>query len=385
MKKDSRKPIALLISPAPIDGYPPVQNQAKILADEGFKVLVASSLRNNSGKNEFSYPNIEIANFSLNSSFISRRLARVKFYTQILQWRLRFQGRIKVEISYDPEGIFYSSIIPFKPELRIAHFHELLFGIEVLGKSSALFYENFSIRVIKKFSLVVAADSYRSEILQKKLGLKNVPLTIRNLPMLQDSLKIIKKPAQKPFSVVYHGSIGTTQALDSIVRSMKFWPEDVKFHVYGTPSSQTLNHLKQLASADKVDSRLVFEGWFPTSEIISHLQKHSVGASFYRPKNDKNKFNAGASNKRYQYMQAGIPQISDTNPGIVELIEENGVGLCVSPDDPPAIAKAVRFFYENEAMSQQYGEKALSLCQTDFYYEKEFLPILDFIRKKGGL
>lgn len=368
-----KKKKIILVSPAPLDGYPPVQNQVKLLAEEGYCVTVITSRLYNHKDLSFSHRGVEVSVYSLSGpNYSFRQLNKIRFLFRLL-W-LRFSLRPVCEISYDPEGLFFSKICPFKPRVIIGHLHEVLIDPE------KRFFERFAIPFFQKLSLVVVADCDRAELLAGQVSLPCFPIVVRNVPFLEDELVHEVKDTNEPFSVVYHGAIGLTQALDNIIRSMKFWPSDVCFYLYGVPREEIKVKLLEIAKNIGVIGRVSFQGWVPYAQMAGKLSRHNLGVSILRPSHENNRLAAGASNKRYQYMQVSLPQIADDTPSARELIEGNAVGLCVSPESPEAIAQAVNYFYENPAICAEYGNRARKLVEEKYRYDLEFKPVIDFIK-----
>jgi glycosyltransferase involved in cell wall biosynthesis len=84
-------------------------------------------------------------------------------------------------------------------------------------------------------------------------------------------------------------------------------------------------------------------------------------------------------------MQAGLAQISDNNPDVIQLIEGNKVGFCVAPDNPRAIAEKVNLLFQDKSLRAKFGSNGHRLYETEFYYEKEFAPVLSFILEKNQM
>jgi len=364
----------ILVSPAPLDGYPPVQNQAKLLAEAGYSITVLTSYLYHFKEVTFSQKSVSVIAFALsNSNLFERQINKLRFLLRLILLRLRLQP--VCEISYDPEGLFFSRLCPFKPKTIIGHLHEVLF------EPDKRFFEKFAVPFLHKVSLVVVPDSDRAALLVRQINLTKMPIVVRNLPLP-------KMAEQKPstcdkaiFSVVYHGSVGFSQALDTVIRSIPYWPETVTLHIYGVPSNTKRAQLEGIAKNIDVLDRVFFEGWISFEKIIHTISQHSVGLSLLRPENDNWRFSAGASNKRYQLMQAGLPQITDDGEEVRKFIEGDGVGICVSPEDPYAIANAVNFFYTNRALCKEIGEKAIHLIETKYRYDYEFQSIVNYIER----
>lgn len=373
--------VVLCISPAPLDGYPPTQYQAELLADAGFNVVMLTSFLGGGKNAEFAHPKIRCRRFSLGDrSFLRRQFAYLCFALTLVYYRIKFHRRLIAEIAYDPRGVFLSTILPFRSRKLVGHLHEAL-----TSGGRFDFFERYLLRHLQVLSLVVVADAQRAVLLQKQAGRSLNIKTVRNVPLLKTLVQLgsaVADGGEQPFSVVYHGSLGPEQSIDTTIESMPFWPAAVRFHIYGNPGGERRKELEALANRLGVADRLQFEGWVRTTGLMNKLQRHSVGLSFMKPTTDNRKCSAGASNKRYQYMQAGLPQISDDNPDVRELVEGNRVGFCVPLDNPRAIAEKINLLCQDRALRAEMGRRGRQLYETEFHYEKEFAPVLKFILEK---
>ncbi len=237
---------------------------------------------------------------------------------------------------------------------------------------------------MKSASLLVVADSSRAKLLQSQLRLPALPWVVRNVPMksqvsFSDLSHSVMKPSDK-FRVVYHGSGGRDHALDTVIRSMPEWPDNAELHLFGEFRKNNKDNYLQLSLEANVRHKIHFHGWIDLDHLNQILPEFDLGLSMIRPSNDNWKYSAGASNKRFQYMQAGIPQISDDAVDVVKLIEDQGVGFCISTEEPEAVARIVNKYYKAPALRIEHGKRARSLFLDELYYEKEFLPVLTFIK-----
>lgn len=60
-------------------------------------------------------------------------------------------------------------------------------------------------------------------------------------------------------------------------------------------------------------------------------------------------------NKMFEYMSAGLPVIASDFPAWREMIEEQGCGLCVDPEDPEKIAEAMNYLLTHLEEAQEMG------------------------------
>ncbi|MCX6896744.1 MAG: hypothetical protein NTZ16_14895, partial [Verrucomicrobia bacterium] len=288
--------VVICISPTPVDGYPPTQYQAELLARAGFEVVMLTSYLAGGKDAEFACPQVCCKRFALaGPNFLRRQFAHFRFVLSLIYHRVRFRRRLAAEIAYDPKGIFIATLLPFRSKKIIGHLHEALTSA---GRPFDFFERQF-LRHPQKATLLVVPDAQRAVLLQRQAGRALNVKTVRNVPLLK-TLPQSADGGGQPFSAVYHGSLGPAQSIDTIIESMPLWPPGVKFHIYGNPGAGRQKELETLAQRLGVAERLCFEGWVPTTGLMEKLRRHSVGLSFLKPVTDNWKYSAGASNKRYQ-------------------------------------------------------------------------------------
>ncbi|MCF3936661.1 glycosyltransferase [Acuticoccus sp. M5D2P5] len=284
---------------------------------------------------------------------------------------LRLRHSNALEIDYDPVGVSIGAWAPGRAAKLIHHHHEILFA------DDASRFERPARRALPRADLVIVADEGRRGLMMReKPGPRSIA-TVRNLPRLSDALRPLPRRDDR-FSVVYFGAMGRDQCLDTILASVREWPPGVRLHLYGRPPRDDFSVLSRLAAENGVADRLVFEGWIAFDRLIDTVARHHVGLSLLRPSNNNWRFSAGASNKRYLLMAAGVPQISDQACGVAELVAGNGVGTCVPYHDPQAIAAAVHAYAADPARVAAEGEAGRALIRQRLNYEREFRHVMAF-------
>ena len=375
--RSESRPKVLLVSPGPVDGYPPVQYQVELFQESGWDVILLTCPRLNESEVEFACGSARIVSSPIDGKYrLTRLLRRAVFALKLLRLRVENWRALRAEISFDVEGVFFSRACWFKRRdcLAIAHLHEALID----PKNRAL--ERLASRSLHKFDRIVVADRRRAELLQSQLDLESRPMDIPNYPMLRSESEHSRTDATPcSFRVGYAGSIGMHQGFNAIVRSITKWRSDATLHLLGNPATIDVKRIMKLAEELGVRDRIFLEGLRPVAEVVPFLSSCHLGLTLLCPIHDQWRFAAGASNKRYQCMQAGIPQVTDRNPGVPELIEYQGVGFCVDPNDPEAIADAVNFYIENEDQREAAGRKAVELQRTKYHYAIPFSHLLEWI------
>jgi glycosyltransferase involved in cell wall biosynthesis len=297
------------------------------------------------------------------------RFVRTGAFAQALYRARRDAPRGTVEIAYDPIGLLYSDFVPRRPRLRIAHLHELL-------QYPHHFLERRLKRAIRRYDLIVVADAHRAVLTQKALGLPTLPLSIENYP-LRASAPSAHHKSRRRFEVVYCGVLGLSQMLDVVVRSIPEWPPDAVLVLIGDTSTPTAARLRQLAAEVGVADRVEFLGWIDTPDAERRIAQCDLGIALLDPAFEQWRTALGASNKRFQFMKAGLPQIGDGNPGVSELLEGNRIGACVAKHESSAIAALVHAYADDPQRRAAEGARSFRLHQTEFNYERVFQRLLD--------
>lgn len=367
----------LLISRAPIDGYPPMQYQATLLAEDGHRVSIVTTRMegvpdgSGLGEGHRRVPGLSICRVRARStSRLLRVLDALRFATAILKSRWRLRRSEFIEISFDPDGVWFSDVVPLRPSRRVAHLHE------ALDERSR--YEKRLSKALPNWEMVVVPDQERARITQERLGLAERPLTVENYPLIDGP----PEPRSREwcaggFEVVYCGSIGLDQELEPLIESVMLWEEPARLTLIGNKKTLVARQLRKRVEDLGLQHRIHFTGWMERSEAEALLASSDLGHSML----ERTKINwitsLGASNKRYQLMKAGIPQLSDCNPGVRDLIEGNQVGRCLDQVTPEAIAEVVNWYARHPERCEKEGRRARRLFEDQFNYQAVFPRVLE--------
>nr|WP_306267878.1 glycosyltransferase [Pararhizobium sp. IMCC3301] len=359
----------ILVSPGAVDGYPPVQYQARLLAEAGHSVtLVTTPRRQEQTRPAFCHPGVAIRCISGRAAF-GGRLSRMWQFGWALLAARRAAPQNVIEIAYDPIGLFYSDRIPLRPRRRMAHLHELL-------QYPESFLEKRLQNAIHSYDAVIVPDTDRAAHTQRMLRLAQSPLVIENYPLRAPKPLVASKEPGSRFEVIYCGSLGLQQKLDTVIRSIPDWPGHANLVLIGNDETRTAIFLRNLVVDLGLQDRVQFLGWMETPEAERRLAQADIGIAIFETDIEQLSTALGASNKRFQYMKAGLPQIGDGNPGIVALIEGNKIGSCVAMDEPTEIAALVCAYSGDHQRCCEEGKRAFALHQSQFNYERVFARLL---------
>ena len=367
----AHRKVVVLVSAAPVDGYPPVQHQARLLAEHGFHVeLITVPRVPGTREVSFTHPGVTTTVLPLRRGRGVQTFMRLAELTATLTGiRARYRRAQPIEIAYDPLAMLISDLAGFRPSLRVAHFHESLDALDKLWLEKRL-------RIaIRRYQEIVVADRGRAQLLVGQLSLGKLPHVVPNYPLrLQDKPPNAAK--SKGFELIYSGSIGSGHRLDVIIKALCHCPEHVHLTILGDRDRPSVKALAKLAEGHALSGRVRFPGWVDYRQVTQRLSQAHLGVSLLDPHVPNFRFSMGASNKRYEYMRAGLAQIGDMNPGVPGLIEGNGIGRCVTSFEPEELAGLIRSYVDDPAACAEQGDRAYLLHLSEFNYENAFQPML---------
>jgi glycosyltransferase involved in cell wall biosynthesis len=183
------------------------------------------------------------------------------------------------------------------------------------------------------------------------------------------------------FSAVYfHGWIGPSRCLETVIQSMRWWPARTLFVMVGPVMATYRDSLLALARQRGSESRLVFLGSVPYDEVFHLAAGAAVGCSLVADQNDPNwTYSAGAINKRFEYMAVGLPQVANGGAGMRELIEESDCGVLADPTSPEDVGRALARLLEDRTVRAGMSENSRKAHLSNFNYEYQFAPVLSQI------
>lgn len=116
-----------------------------------------------------------------------------------------------------------------------------------------------------------------------------------------------------------------------------------------------------------------FHGWVDRPAVANILSSVRAGLLLIKPIPHEM---VGLPIKLFEYMAAGIPVIASDFPMWRSIIEEAGSGLVVDPEDPNAIANAMRWILANPEEAAEMGLRGREAVLTRYNWEAEARKLL---------
>lgn len=185
------------------------------------------------------------------------------------------------------------------------------------------------------------------------------------------------KPAEgqggnKPFVIMYHGSLVERNGLDLAVEALALVHEtlpNAELRVYG-PNSPFLERVLEMARSKGVDKAVRYLGPKRLEELVHEIEACDVGVI----PNQKNSFTAiNTPTRIFEYLSLGKPVIAPRTPGIQDYFSKDSL-LFFEAGDAQDLAKALRYAFLHPAELSELAKRGQEVYrQHDWRREKQRL------------
>lgn len=387
-----KKKIGIVIYANP-DYYPPLINTIQILAKEFDLVIICR----NQDKPQAAYPD-NVRLYRLGKFKTSRGKEAQNLLLKVLEYLSFTIKAIFYLQAYYCRIIYSCGMYGLVASFLAGRFGKRIpliyhnFDLEELKKQQGLSYiiKYFEPRLARYADKVVLPDINRAKFFHKEARLNKLPDIVMNTPLCVEHLppgrlkEILKARgiARDTKVVLYQGTINQARSLLEVIQSMVFWPKDTILALIGEVSGDFIALADHAAERLGLKGRIQYLAAVSYSELLNYTAGAYLGLALYKPVNINQLFNAGASNKLFEYLSLGIPAITNDSDYFREVLDSS-VAYFARPDCIEDIARAV-----NSAVSdiEEYKRKSRSARiahLTKFNYQVQFRPILEYIRELG--
>jgi len=158
--------------------------------------------------------------------------------------------------------------------------------------------------------------------------------------------------------VMYAGNIGLSQAFDSVLDAAGAlaYEEDLVFVINGQGAQR-----EALQNKARGMTNVVFVDMQP----VDRLPEVLAAADIHLVPLKKGLGNSSVPSKTYSILAAGRPFVASVDGGteIVRIAERSGGGIAIPPEDPEALAKALRRMLDHPDETRRMGEQGRSFIE----------------------
>jgi glycosyltransferase involved in cell wall biosynthesis len=218
---------------------------------------------------------------------------------------------------------------------------------------------------------VIVADQGTAQMLQpyaRRL------LVLHNFPQLALFSSPQPPSANRPYDIVYHGSIPKYHlevclAIDTVLVERGYY---LQWRFIGqVPEIDWFTH--ELACRG-IRKRFCISGLIPHNQIAREISKAKIGII---PLPSLPKFQHNIPQKLFEFMALGIPVVLSDLPPSRPFVGDNACAFLVPSNDYGAYASAIVRLMNDPALCQQMGAEGRRRIEQEYNWDKESQKLID--------
>lgn len=256
--------------------------------------------------------------------------------------------------------------LPVKRELDIPMFFDVHSGtfvdeVEKMTNCSESFLRFLKTKedemMLDSDEIFVVSGLMKSR-LESSYGLRNVTL----VPNGADPYPNLTKEHGNPLRVVYAGIFSYWERVDDYLDAVKITENgDFKFYIAG--DGDLRKHIIKRIRRENLP--IEYLGCLPRETLREQLKSMHIGVS---PMSNEEARKLCSSMKTFEYLSLGLPVVCADVGEWAETVKENDCGIIVPPEDPRAIAHALKM-YEDKDLWTRHSDNGIRLIENEYSWE----------------
>jgi glycosyltransferase involved in cell wall biosynthesis len=235
--------------------------------------------------------------------------------------------------------------------------------------------------------LIIFPNEGRARVAQEELQFSDNKLRIVwNVPRRAE-LVASGATAEQQLIVYYHGSITPERLPESISLAIRRMAGRAKLRIAGYEAPSARGYVRQLVGSDEggsVNALIEYVGMVPRRiDLLAEAARAHIGLSLMPFSSGDINIDhmAGASNKPFDYMAAGLALLVSDLPDWRRLFVEPGFGLACNPIDADSISGALDWFVEHPEARATMTARARGKIEAEWNYDTQFRAVLESLER----
>jgi glycosyltransferase involved in cell wall biosynthesis len=363
--------------------YPPLEHSSRIIADNGWEVLVLGLGADGAGALGFQpHDNVTVRQLSYCAPGVRQKMHYMRFCLWVAGWILAWRpGWLYAS---DPLACPIALAMSVIPGLRIIyHEHDsppmvpksrfdrcaLLMRRLLAGRARCVILPNQQ-RVLQFASDVRTSRS-------------NV-VCVWNCPT-RDEISDQRSPVDvAKIRLLYHGSIVPSRLPLAVLYALARLPENLVLRIVGYETIGSRGYLDVIRDKAKslgVTDRVEVVGTLARRELLERCRESDIGLAVMPMSSGDLNMRAmvGASNKAFDYLASGLALIVSDLPEWRTMFVDRGYGVACNPQDPDSISGALQSLLADPAGMRMMGERGRQRIEQEWNYETEFSKVSELL------
>jgi glycosyltransferase involved in cell wall biosynthesis len=220
--------------------------------------------------------------------------------------------------------------------------HELATSVPYRERTWEWFVGAVERIVVPHCAAVITVSDGIAAALRNRYGLRDRPTVIRNVSALERSgkggLRAALEISPAVPLVLHQGAPAPDRGCDVLVEAIGALP-DARLVFLGDPEPGYDKRLRETIAAQGLHDRVSLIPGVPLDQLLANTAEADVGVTLLQDTCENHRL--ALPNKLFEYIAAGVPVVASALPETEALVNAYGVGWCVAPSDPMAVAGAL--------------------------------------------
>jgi len=272
-----------------------------------------------------------------------------------------------VHVHLFPADLFVAMVSLFLPKRVVYVFSE--HSVFNRRRSKVIFklVDGFT---YSRYRKIVCVSSLVQESLHKWIkNTKNKTVVIKNAIPVRE----LVRDKEKIYDLLFVGRLEKAKGVDILLTAVQIigenYKRDLRVAIVGGGSLE--KDMESLAKDLKVSTTVEFLG--VRNDVANLMKKSKI---FVLPSRWE-----GLPMVLLEAMANGIPVVSTPVGGIPEVIEEGKDGILVPPENPEALAKAIKLLLDSPELQKRMAQNAYGKVKEKYSITKYTIDLLDLYKK----
>jgi len=193
---------------------------------------------------------------------------------------------------------------------------------------------------------------------------------VRNIGLLDDRSPA---PAPEPL-IIYQGWVNEGRSFETLIPAMQ-WVA-IPLHIYGEGNfmQQAISLVKQYG----LEQKIIFKGKLPPAQLKEITRTAAFGVTLFDATGESNYYSL--SNRFFDYLQAGIPQLCAGYPAYREINNLYEIAVLIEDLSPENIARQLNALLNDKALYQRLANNC-ALARKAFNWQEEEKKLIALYKK----
>ncbi len=341
-----------------------MQRCCATLQEQGFSViLVGRKKRSSPALSEASFQQVRLYCF-----FEKGKLFYLEYNIRLFFYLLFVKTDSFTAIDLDTIfPVFCASKLRRKPRFYDAH--ELFCEMKEIVERPHIYkiWKALERFMVPRFPYGTTVNQPIADWFQRHYGVKYT--VIRNLPYRAAVTEAVTPPAA-PF-ILYQGAVNEGRCFEQIIPAMKSVPLPLVICGDGNFMEQA----KALVKEHGLEHHISFTGMLPPEALQQYTRSATIGLNIIDRSGLNNYWSL--TNRFFDYIQAGLPQITMNYPAYQSVLEKYTVGIAIDRPDIEEISKSISKLLNDKELYNSIKESC-QIAAQELNWENESLGLVNF-------